>query len=40
MLNADIKKVWINTDVELNGVDVGDVDINPWVLGVGVGYRY
>jgi outer membrane protein len=39
-LNADIKKIWINTDVTLNGTDVGDVDINPWVVGVGVGYRY
>lgn len=39
-LNADVKKIYINTDVDLNGAPIGDVDINPWVIGAGVGYRY
>lgn len=41
MLNVDIKKIWINTDVSFNnGTIKADVDINPWVVGVGVGYRF
>ncbi|MEQ1754542.1 MAG: OmpW family outer membrane protein [Micropepsaceae bacterium] len=39
-LNADVKKIYMNTDVDLNGAPIGDVDINPWVIGAGVGYRY
>ena len=52
-LNADIKKVWINSDVSVNltsalGPALGanrvivdaDVDINPWIVGVGAGYRF
>lgn len=41
MLNADVKKVWISPDVSINGGAVdADVDINPWVIGVGVGYKF
>lgn len=45
-LNFDVKKVWINTDVTIDGttnlsaVVDADVDINPWIVGVGVGWRY
>jgi outer membrane protein len=40
-LNLDVKKVWINTDVSFsNGAVAADVDINPLLLGVGVGYRF
>lgn len=40
-LNADVKKVWINTDVSINGGAVtADVDIDPWLVGLGVGYRF
>lgn len=40
-LNADVKKIWINTDVKFNGGAIrADVDINPWVVGVGFGYRF
>lgn len=44
--NADIKKIWINTDVKVNfttalGAHVkADVDIDPLVVGVGFGYRF
>ncbi|MEM1389895.1 MAG: OmpW family outer membrane protein [Pseudomonadota bacterium] len=44
--NADVKKIWINTDVEVDftmalGATVdADVDINPLVVGVGLGYRF
>lgn len=41
MVNADVKKIWINTDVKFNGGAIrADVDINPWIVGVGVGYRF
>lgn len=41
MLNMDVKKIWINSDVSINGGTVNaDVDINPWVIGVGVGYKF
>jgi outer membrane protein len=42
-LNLDIKKIFLNTDVEttVGGVDIdADVDIDPWIIGIGVGYRF
>ena len=41
-LNVDVKKLWVNTGVKAN---VGsplkaDVDINPWIFGVGLRYRF
>ena len=42
-LNVDVKKLFLSTDVRL-GTAVGpvkaNVDINPWLVGVGVGYRF
>ncbi len=41
MINFDVKKIWINTDVKFNGGAVrADVDINPWLIGFGIGYRF
>lgn len=45
VMNADVKKIWINTkaDVTLAGSGAhvtADTDINPWVVGVGVGYKF
>ncbi len=40
-LNADIKKIWIETDVSTaTGVPLGTLKINPFVFGVGAGYRF
>jgi outer membrane protein len=42
-LNIDVKKLWLSTDVKANlgGTALkADVDINPWIFGVGVGYRF
>ena len=45
-LNADVKKIWINADVTVDfttalGATVNaDVDINPTVIGVGLGYKF
>ena len=40
--NVDVKKVWLNTEVSIaNGaVTAADVDINPWLIGVGFGYSF
>jgi len=41
-VNFDVKYVWINTDVVVNatGTNLGGLDINPWIWGVGVRYRF
>ncbi len=44
-INIDIKKLFLQTDATVNattalGAIVGaDVDINPWILGIGLGIR-
>ncbi|MBU3693801.1 MAG: OmpW family protein [Rhodocyclaceae bacterium] len=41
LLNVDVKKVWIDTDVSLAGVGKIDrLDINPWVFSVGFGKKF
>lgn len=41
ILNLDLKKIWLNTDVDLNGGAIeADVDLDPWVFGVGFGTRF
>ncbi|OYW54750.1 MAG: hypothetical protein B7Y80_11525 [Hyphomicrobium sp. 32-62-53] len=39
-LNADVKKTWIEHTVSVNGIDAFDVDIDPWIFSVGLGYRF
>lgn len=46
LLNADVKYLGIDTDVELKGAATGNVwrkvdslDIDPWVIGIGVGKK-
>lgn len=39
--NFDVKKLWIKTDAKFNdGTIRSNVDINPWVVGTGIGYRF
>ena len=38
--NLDVKKVWISSDVTLSGQKVSNVSLDPWLLGIGVGYRF
>jgi len=47
LLNADVKYVTIDTDVKLKGTATGNtwrkidsVDINPWVIGFGIGKKF
>ncbi len=42
-INADVRKIWIQTDVALTtalGPVAADVDINPYVVSIGAGYRF
>jgi len=40
-VNFDVKKIMINPDVTINGGAINaDVDIDPWVIGVGLAYRF
>ncbi|BDI03780.1 OmpW/AlkL family protein [Sphaerotilus microaerophilus] len=39
-LNVDVKKVQIRTDVSAGGATLGTVKVDPWLFGVGVGYKF
>jgi len=39
-LNLDVKKVQIRSDVTISGAKVSAVKVDPWLVGVGVGYRF
>ncbi|MCB4811238.1 outer membrane beta-barrel protein [Methylovorus menthalis] len=39
-VGADIRYARINSKVSINGNDVGDVDVNPFIYSVNVGYRF
>ncbi|HKZ95951.1 MAG TPA: OmpW family outer membrane protein [Hyphomicrobiaceae bacterium] len=40
-LNADVKKTWIETEVDWKDVGLkGDVDVDPWIFSAGLGYRF
>ncbi len=38
--NVDIKKTWISADVKLAGQTISKVRVDPWLVGVGLGYRF
>jgi len=40
VLNFDVKKVQIRTDVSSFGVKAGEFKVDPLLVGVGVGYRF
>jgi outer membrane protein len=39
-LNFDVKKVQIRTDVKSAGTQVGTLKVDPWLVGVGAGWRF
>ncbi|WP_169568223.1 OmpW/AlkL family protein [Sneathiella limimaris] len=41
-LNFDVKKIFLETDVKVNGgaINARDAKIDPWIFGVGIGYRF
>jgi outer membrane protein len=40
VLNFDLKKVQIRTDVRSAGTKVGEFKVDPWLIGVGIGWRF
>jgi outer membrane protein len=43
LINADVKYVTMNTDVQLNlggWKKIDNLDINPWVFGIGIGKKF
>src|SRR6218665_3557516 len=40
VLNFDVKKVQIRTDVSSAGTKVGEFKVDPLLIGVGLGYRF
>ena len=41
MLNVDVKKIFLNTHASVDGGAVeANVHLDPWVFGVGAGYRF
>ena len=39
-LNFDVKKVQMRSDVLLAGTKISEVKIDPWLIGVGVGFKF
>jgi outer membrane protein len=39
-INLDLKKVWISSDVYIEGTKVSNAQLNPLLVGAGVGYRF
>lgn len=40
-VNLDVKKLFLSTDAHINGGAItAKTDINPWIVGVGMGYRF
>lgn len=40
-INVDVKKIWMNVDISVNsGVATADVDLDPYIFGVGLAYRF
>jgi outer membrane protein len=41
--NLDVKKTWMNVDATTNlgaNTIAADIDVDPWIVGVGIGYRF
>lgn len=39
-LNADLKHLWLNNKVKVNGFIKAQVTEDPWIAGVGFGYKF
>ena len=40
LVNLDVRYIDIDTDAKLNGDKLGSVDIDPWIYGLHVGYKF
>lgn len=41
-VNLDVKKVFVSTNIKVNGgaITAGGTNLDPWVIGMGVGYNF
>ena len=42
-INVDAKKIFLSTDADIRaaGIDIeADIDVDPWIIGIGIGYRF
>jgi outer membrane protein len=42
-INFDVKKIWLDTDVSVKALGTTvktEVDIDPWLFGIGLAYRF
>jgi outer membrane protein len=39
-INVDVKKIYLKTNVQVNDSYTAKVRLNPWLMGVGVGYHF
>lgn len=40
LFNAEVRYIDIDTDATLGGTDIGSVEIDPWLVGVSLGYKF
>lgn len=40
LVNFDVKKVRIRIDIKSSGTRVGQLSIDPWLVGAGIGWRF
>jgi outer membrane protein len=39
--NVDVKKIWVDVDASVNnGAITGKAELDPWVVGTGISYRF
>ncbi len=39
-MNVDVRYISIESDASLNGVGIGTVEIDPWIVGLNIGTRF
>jgi len=40
-LNIDVKRLFVSTKARINGGDIkSKVDVDPWIIGAGIGYKF
>lgn len=37
---ADVRYAQVETDLELNGTNIGELEVNPWVYTIGYSYKF
>jgi outer membrane protein len=39
-INFDVKKIFLKTKVQVNGLYTANVKLDPWLIGAGISYRF